>query len=617
MSARWYFNKFRPNDTVNDPIQRAFFSQELVGGNPAESLVREAIQNSLDARRSRSEAVTVSFTLRSGIRVHQLRCSTLTTRLAEHLGAAESGLDPGLNLGAPMRCIAIEDFGTTGLVGDPAQWNPISAELNPFLLFFRALGRSGKRGESRGRWGVGKFVFPLVSQANTWFGLTVPTDDHAPSLMGRTIIRTHAVGGETWHPDGYWGTREGPEELVVPIGPADAEFDAFRQDFHLKRDREAGFSVMVPWLRSDITGSAVREAVLREYFLPILRGELAVTIDDDGVRSVVTAQTVADEARALADRSVSDHVELAIEIMTMPDSRIIETLPADLLGSPIWDDGLLTEEQRAQLAASLSAGEAIAVRVPVTVRPRNGEGRKSHFDVFIKESDSAGSSVPLLIRQGVIISEAKLKRVEGHAVLVVADDEPLATLVGDAESPSHTQLLHEELTNKYVKGKMCLTLVREAPRGVLRAIASESVSDDPFLLSALFPINEQGDGAVDRPVRKRGRKSVKPIIQVKSPPRYRVYKISGGFTVRGIPEAIAIPDQLLVACAYEVRRGNPLKKYQPWDFSLADSSISIEADGLDVAERSDNQLRIVPRDAGFSLTVTGFDPNRNLFVRVS
>ena len=44
----WYFNKKRPGDKIRDPIQGEFFSQESIS-EPGEALIREGIQNSLDA----------------------------------------------------------------------------------------------------------------------------------------------------------------------------------------------------------------------------------------------------------------------------------------------------------------------------------------------------------------------------------------------------------------------------------------------------------------------------------------------------------------------------------------------------------------------------------------
>jgi hypothetical protein len=55
----WYFKPLRPGDTSREPIQSEFFSTEAIS-NSADALVREGIQNSLDARRN-GQCVRVSI----------------------------------------------------------------------------------------------------------------------------------------------------------------------------------------------------------------------------------------------------------------------------------------------------------------------------------------------------------------------------------------------------------------------------------------------------------------------------------------------------------------------------------------------------------------------------
>src|SRR5687768_13431523 len=49
MTYSWRFNTMRPSDKAREPIQGEFFATDAIS-NPGEALVREGIQNSLDAR---------------------------------------------------------------------------------------------------------------------------------------------------------------------------------------------------------------------------------------------------------------------------------------------------------------------------------------------------------------------------------------------------------------------------------------------------------------------------------------------------------------------------------------------------------------------------------------
>jgi hypothetical protein len=71
--------------------------------------------------------------------------------------------------------------------------------------------------------------------------------------------------------------------------------------------------------------------------------------------------------------------------------------------------------------------------------------------------------------------------------------------------------------------------------------------------------------------------------------------------------------------AYDLEDGDPLKSWSPYDFNLGDpdGDIEIERDGARIVELRGNQLLVEARDQAFRLRVHGFDPNRDLEVRVN
>ncbi len=171
-TPRWYFNQPKPGDTNREPIGGEFFATDAIR-NPAEALVRESIQNSLDAGRN-GETVRVRFFLSD--EQCQLLPEKTVPYLEEgwpHFQAERNGLKDAPQQKDACRFLVIEDFGTTGLIGNVEQWQPFAEIKNPFYYFFRAEGQSGKGELDRGRWGIGKTVFPRSSRM---FGLTVRVD---------------------------------------------------------------------------------------------------------------------------------------------------------------------------------------------------------------------------------------------------------------------------------------------------------------------------------------------------------------------------------------------------------------------------------------------------------
>jgi hypothetical protein len=99
-------------------------------------------------------------------------------------------------------------------------------------------------------------------------GLTVRDSDGRCLVFGQSVLRYHWLGGTYFTPDGAFGV-PAAEGAVVPSGdPKLAE--RFRRDFGLSRTTEAGLSIVVPYASEELTGPSILEAVVREYFHPIL-----------------------------------------------------------------------------------------------------------------------------------------------------------------------------------------------------------------------------------------------------------------------------------------------------------------------------------------------------------
>jgi hypothetical protein len=97
-------------------------------------------------------------------------------------------------------------------------------------------------------------------------------------------------------------------------------------------------------------------------------------------------------------------------------------------------------------------------------------------------------------------------------------------------------------------------------------------------------------------------------------PLIAVQKIPGGFRVPRNPASAERPKRVSIRVAYEVRRGNPFKKYEPFDFKLDESPIVVTPVGAD-CDCKDNTIQIRPIDNQYLVEVTGFDPHRDLTVK--
>lgn len=639
---RWYYKQLQAGDTVRDPIQGEFFATEAIE-NSADALIREGIQNSLDARRPSTATEWGKEILRIRIRVSggQGAVSPEVADLFlggnwEHLQVPGNGLQIAPIQGQPCKFLTFEDFGTTGLSGDPEQWKKVPGKENRFFNFFRAEGHSDKGETDRGRWGVGKTVFPRASRISSFWALTKRESDGTSLLMGRTILKSHDLPDNastcTYVPDGYFGVKADDSSIVLPVSDP-VSIRRFCDSFMLQRGDESGLSIVVPFYDEDeISVEAILHAVVVGYFFPILSGELVVEIvgPDDGV-TTLDQSNLADAANRF-DRSRPlmpvIHLSEWARSLQASDRFVLNRPPENR--APRWTPELFPEKGIEFLRSRFKAGERLAVRVPMPVREKKKIPQWSYFDVYLANDGSDKRGRPIYVRDGITISDVRGRTTHGVASLVLVTDKPLATMLGDSENPAHTQWQKEcsHYRHKYEAGVTNIEFVANSAAEILRLITESDAEEDPTVLIDLFslPTSKKEDSTKTR--KQKEKKEDDPEGSTGGtadppPPKpkgFRVVKTNGGFYIAsGDPEAKR-PDHLLIEVAYDDRTRNPLKSWYRTDFDLSKLSVISPKEMPDctkVISAEGNQLLVQVLKPEFRINVTGFDERRNLFVRVS
>lgn len=633
----WQFYRQDPTDPVLNPIASEFFASEAVG-NASDALVREAIQNSLDARQPAARQMGVP----ARVRIHLSGDdAALPAADAErwfgsiwpHVSATGNGLADRPLADEPCPFIVVEDFGTTGLDGDPTAFAVDDNRPNNFLNFFRAVGYSNKGQHSKGSWGVGKTVFPRSSRISGFIGYTVRSCDDQRMLLGRSILRYHTVDDVPYKSDGYAGVQR-DDGFVLPANDS-AVIEAFRQDFRVERDDEAGLTVVVPWYvttgDSAITAGALLRAAVSGFFHPMLAGDLIVEIDTVTERLRLDSETLPAVLASQGDSWAAEKlavIELA-QWWRERSGRVDATLPAPPMNrAQKWVEGAVTADVIEALSTKLVNRERFAVRVPLHVLPREGEPEATHFDVVAETTDDETTSV-MFIRDGLIIPDVRpTKRTRGVRALVIVEDDPLASFLRDAETPAHTEWTSgtSNFRNKYKFGPGGIEFVRAAVPELIGALRSaDTKADDTLAIEHFFIECEP-----PKPGKKRRKK---PKVQVaRKPARFRISKVLGGFTLRpaeavvdttepssepdgGTPLIAAFePFAVRIRAAYDVREGSAINAWSPFDFDMAKKPITMEHSGIEIRQVAGRQLVAVVTSHDFSLDVRGFDQNRDLFV---
>ncbi|MFB3893949.1 MAG: hypothetical protein ACE15C_18220 [Phycisphaerae bacterium] len=414
-----------------------------------------------------------------------------------------------------------------------------------------------------------------------------------------------------------------PTEDAATIG-------RFCDDFQVTRRDESGLSLIVPWCESNgdgITRDRTIVAVLRGFFFPILMGHLSVSVAAPGSSITLEQGSFIQTIRNLggpAAEEVLPLAELAEWAKTAPPGEFTPLLPPAPDERQRWSDGLVPPEVVSRIREAIARRERLAIRVPMHVRPKCEAPRRTHFDIFLEHSEQ-DSAKPVFIRDELIIPRVNCPRVSQMRSIVIVEDEPLATLLRDAETPAHTEW-NQNTSNfkfKYTYGTGVIDFVSKCVSELLRIVNQAEQEPDPSITIDFFsiPAPPEDDEAV--PARRRTarpRPGTAPgapptVPPAATPRRFRIDKLRGGFGIRpGQPGAPA-PQFLDIRVAYDVRRGNPLRKYSQADFDIGHDPIRHDSAAIVVRTAEANRMLVEVTGADFSLDVTGFDPDRDLYVR--
>lgn len=619
MTLKWDFKTWARGDKVRDPIQGEFFSTDAIK-NPAEAFVREAVQNSLDAGTAKPVRVRFFISGQEGA-VSAERMAFYMNGSWQHLGADGNGLRDIPTQEEPCPFLVCEDFSTKGLEGDPGQSQEIPGQKNHFYYFFRTEGKSAKTDQQRGRWGIGKYVFPRSSRINSFLAVTARADKRR-LFMGQAVLKSHHIGDRYYKPDGSLGMDD--EGLSMPFENTQL-IDDFCKDFRLLRGDQPGLSVVVPWYDSEVEFKHLVAASARDYFYAILNGDLVIDVESPAETVTLSAATL-ETTLAVADATLARELVPTLELTKWaialdPSSATTINVP-EPKNSYKWEDVEFPKELIATLRQRLHSGDRLAFRVHMSVCTKDSPPEPAFFDIYMVRDDADEDGRPVFIRDGIIISDVRpTRRNRGTRALVIIKDSPLATLLGDAENPAHTQWQHDSshFKGKYKYGKSYITFVTGAVAAIQQAIVDNEQEIDPTLLIDFFNLPSGGDGKKDKGPGKKDKDKDPPPPPPPPPPpapaRFRINRVKGGFSVTpGEPGAL-LPTRLELRAAYDVRRGNPMSRYRAADFRLDKSPIKIDRKGVDIVEAEENRVLVAILDADFALTVSGFDENRDLVVR--
>ena len=594
--------------------------------------MREVIQNSLDARLPGNK-LKMLFSFNS---IEKKHVKQYFETLIEHLEAEKypSGgqvlskeIISAVKTSPIVNIFCIEDLGTTGLDGDISSLGDKDSGTN-FGAFWRGEGISGKQGTKGGRWGQGKTTFNMASKISSFWGLTRRHSDSRELLMGKALLYPHSINGTKYVYHGLY-----TKENAQPISDSVILHEFKKKMKCMRNATESGLSIIIPYPIDEVTQDSVVKAALIHYFFPIIKKDLTIKIrNTDGSIHDINDTTIIDLAESLdwsdtkwERQKKEDNLEIlrfskkCVELLS--NNEIIEIPESVGTTLKISEESLQDVSNLGSLMNDFNGGQALGFKIPVNISSTDNRTKPSHFVIFIKKyfNQQMTRSDEHYIRSGISLPEEE-RRLGGRPVrgILYAEDQIISEFLGDAEEPAHTNWneRREGLSEKYSNHQVTLRFIRNAMKNLVDLLDMQSRERDYDLLEHIFAIPDPETQDEDDKKKKESEKDPDEPI----PPgdiNFTVDKITNGFIIKYDGHLYEFPITAWLKIAYDVQRGNPFSSYEPYDFDLKDSSIALDIEGGFITGRESNIIFFELHDRKSSIKLTGFDPNRDIILRVN
>ena len=536
---------------------------------------------------------------------------------------------------AVVPCLLIEDFNTSGLRGDPKIHRDPPADAavrNDFFWFIRNVGRSGKANGDRGRWGLGKIVYPASSEIRSFFSFSVTDDASPPTLVGRSVLCIHSPDGERdCAPDGFMSYYDEAANMDLPSRESE-DIEAFKSAFHITRDAEPGLSLAIPFPKESITGNNLILSLIDHWFWVFLDRSLLIRVYlEDGAEAVLSADTLDDVIERFVPEAEKERAlrktRFAREVIELKRSESLLPIVIDGEGTkpnwaeiePLFGDGDKLEELRSRY----NDGELLAFQFKLRVARHGGAPTQfGGFDLFIRRSTENHRCIETTLREGLAISGVGSVNIPGVSVITYVGNNPVGTVLGDSENPAHTHWRSMGMNKKYPEGAVLVKLVSGASQKVIGLLTRVDDGLNDALLEDFFSIPDPECKPKPNPTKRGNKKDPPPLPDPKQKNFYlNCHKLENGFKIVRHENANQPVEGFVIRAAYEVARGNPFKKHNAADFDFSNpekhgleyDGYGIKSDGLTA---STNRLIVKVEGEDFHFSVTGFDPHRDLILDV-
>lgn len=637
----WSFSKLGIDDERSGEKNSEFFNAQ----KDATSIVRESIQNSLDAKANIEDKQSC---VRLVYRFIEIKKEVLLTHLKadgdnnllDHCASHDLKKHRVESLPEKVNCLVIEDFGTTGLTGPLDHLN--TQNKGHFIGFWWTKGISGKGKGSTGSHGVGKSVFSSSSLIYTFFGLTKRNDDEKSYLIGFCGLPYHTLDNKPFQGAGRFGSREDESKSLNPIDDSKV-IDRFKTDFSIQRnnEKEYGLSVVIPHLRSDVNPDSIFDAIFEDYYMAVINGALEVEIiTQSGNTTKLNKDNFLDVLESKDTSRKALYASEAIKMRSESNNCYFSGItPINYDNNLKLKQSSFTPQNLAEIKKYYQAGKMVAIQVPLIITHKEHGEISTRIDIFIKNDPNVNSKIDQYVRNNIVISgESSSIRSAYTFAMLLADDPNISEYLKHAEEPSHRHWYQNRLNKEKVySSDIVLRFIKTAVSQFFQILSGLDEDEDEIkgVASDIFSIDEPTS---KEPQKKNKTKKVNKsnnfenegIEVITTERKKELLVVESGKIGKGIyitaskelaevisDDEIQLPLSFIIHMGYRIPMKTPkqsIDSYESFDFSFkGKDKLTVEnKGGCQILAHDKNWLKFEVLEKNFQINIHGFDGLRDV-----
>ncbi len=565
----------------------------------SETFVREAIQNSLDARRDPERPVRVNFTFHSDGIGHR---RAFLGQVMDH--RRKAGLEiPHEWSNGHVRWLVVEDFNSIGLGGN------LRSRISDFWNYWLNFGLSNKDGSGRGGRGIGRVTFLIASRLQCVIGYTRRASDGSTAVCGMAFLKAQKYGEDLKSTHAYLAREERGNVYALHDSP---EFHGCaRSAFAFTRhegEHDTGLGLAILYPHSELQADGILAAAIENFAPAVMNGTLVLNVDGRVLDSDSIDEIAIEVAGNLNHEGiragVARYLGLVRHALTEAAPRKI-TLPD---AAPNALEKLRQNPDIGALQRKVSDGRDVVLEI---VFPLERNGVTSEVSVRSAIGPAASARpVDRLFREGMSLPDVRAGSPGELDLVTLVPEGELATYLNFCEGKAHLDLLESKDVVQKLKaqgfddGRRPKRFVKNLPASLRLLLTPDATAPDAHVFDSYFSKPSERPGK-----KKRPREPDEPpeALPQPKPPVFMVEMLADGLRIRANPDFTDWPAHVRARLAYA--DGSRRPPWSPFDFRIED--LNIHHSDCDLKAEG-NILKALNCGPETRIEIKGLDANREL-----